>query len=148
MSTNWTRNLLRGVIAGGLALCGGMSTASLSTALGDDGLSLELVAGLYAETDASNTAETIPSTGELLDSAELQLCGAEGECLAGLGSTTQGGLLDDGFMKRMVGGSRSNCPLPWWAHRTGAFGEYLYLTAGSSDLIYAVEDVQTQTQRL
>ena len=28
---------------------------------------------------------------------------------------------------------------PWWAHRTGGFGELLYLSAGNSDLIYALE---------
>lgn len=36
----------------------------------------------------------------------------------------------------------SNCEIlctPWWAHRTGAFGEVLYLSAGNSDLIYAIE---------
>ena len=36
----------------------------------------------------------------------------------------------------------SNCVIgctPWWAHRTGGFGEMLYLGAGNSDLIYAIE---------
>ena len=28
---------------------------------------------------------------------------------------------------------------PWWAHRTGGFGELLYLSPGNSDLIYAIE---------
>lgn len=28
---------------------------------------------------------------------------------------------------------------PWWAHRSGGFGELLYLSPGNSDLIYAVE---------
>lgn len=35
------------------------------------------------------------------------------------------------------------CPkpscVPWWAHRSGGFGELLYLSPGNSDLIYAVE---------
>ena len=31
-----------------------------------------------------------------------------------------------------------NCT-PWWAHRNGGFGELLFLSPGSSDLIYAVE---------
>ena len=31
------------------------------------------------------------------------------------------------------------CCLPRWAHRTGGFGEMLYLSAGNSDLIYANE---------
>ncbi len=31
------------------------------------------------------------------------------------------------------------CCVPWWAHRSGAFGELLYLSPGNSDLIYAVE---------
>jgi hypothetical protein len=31
------------------------------------------------------------------------------------------------------------CCTPWWAHRTGIFGEILYLSAGNSDLIYALE---------
>ncbi len=34
------------------------------------------------------------------------------------------------------------CP-PWWAHRSGGFGEVLYLSPGSSDLIYAVEQADT-----
>lgn len=29
--------------------------------------------------------------------------------------------------------------VPWWAHRSGGFGELLYLSPGNSDLIYAVE---------
>ncbi len=33
----------------------------------------------------------------------------------------------------------TECCTPWWAHRTGGFGEVLYLSAGNSDLIYAVE---------
>ena len=32
----------------------------------------------------------------------------------------------------------SSC-IPWWAHRSGGFGEALYLSAGNSDLIYATE---------
>lgn len=31
------------------------------------------------------------------------------------------------------------CATPWWAHRSGAFGEFLFLRPGSTDLIYAVE---------
>ena len=38
-----------------------------------------------------------------------------------------------------TGGGASQCCLPWWAHRTGGFGELLYLSAGNSDLIYATE---------
>jgi hypothetical protein len=34
---------------------------------------------------------------------------------------------------------KNACIAPWWAHRTGLFGEYLYLRPGSSDLIYATE---------
>ena len=38
----------------------------------------------------------------------------------------------------------ATCPtdngcLPWWAHRSGGFGEVLYLTSGNSDLIHATE---------
>ncbi len=32
---------------------------------------------------------------------------------------------------------------PWWTHRSGGFGEALYLTPGNSDLIYAVEATDT-----
>ena len=35
------------------------------------------------------------------------------------------------------------CCTPWWAHRTGGFGEVLYLWPGNSDLIYAVEQTDT-----
>ncbi|WP_153556016.1 Lpg1974 family pore-forming outer membrane protein [Roseimaritima sediminicola] len=31
------------------------------------------------------------------------------------------------------------CPQPWWAHRNSAYGEFLLLTAGSSDIIHAAE---------
>ena len=31
------------------------------------------------------------------------------------------------------------CCVPWWAHRSGGFGELLYLSPGNSDLIYATE---------
>lgn len=34
----------------------------------------------------------------------------------------------------------AECTLPWWAHRTGAFGEFLYLTPGNTDIIYAREE--------
>lgn len=30
-------------------------------------------------------------------------------------------------------------PDPWWAHRSGVFGEVLYLSPGSSDVIHAIE---------
>lgn len=33
----------------------------------------------------------------------------------------------------------ANCCLPWWAHRSGGFGEVLYLSPGNSDLIHATE---------
>ncbi len=36
------------------------------------------------------------------------------------------------------GCSTPSC-VPWWAHRSGGFGELLYLSPGNSDLIYAVE---------
>lgn len=36
-------------------------------------------------------------------------------------------------------GSAKQCCVPWWAHRSGGFGELLYLSPGNSDLIYAVE---------
>jgi Legionella pneumophila major outer membrane protein precursor len=32
---------------------------------------------------------------------------------------------------------------PWWTHRSGGYGEVLYLTPGNSDLIYAVEQTDT-----
>ena len=31
------------------------------------------------------------------------------------------------------------CNPPWWAHRTGVFGEYLYLRPGDADVVYAIE---------
>lgn len=34
----------------------------------------------------------------------------------------------------------AECELPWWAHRTGAFGEFLYLSPGNTDIIYAREE--------
>ncbi len=34
---------------------------------------------------------------------------------------------------------RGNCCSPWWAHRTGVFGEWLYLTAGGTDTQFAIE---------
>jgi Legionella pneumophila major outer membrane protein precursor len=43
------------------------------------------------------------------------------------------------FKKLCHGKHHKNASAPWWAHRTGLFGEYLYLRPGSSDLIYATE---------
>lgn len=34
----------------------------------------------------------------------------------------------------------AECELPWWAHRTGGFGEFLYLSPGNTDIIYAREE--------
>ncbi len=38
-----------------------------------------------------------------------------------------------------VAACETHCCLPKWAHRTGGFGELLYLSPGNSDLIYANE---------
>ncbi|MCC6512108.1 MAG: TonB-dependent receptor [Pirellulaceae bacterium] len=37
-----------------------------------------------------------------------------------------------------IGCASASC-VPWWAHRSGGFGELLYLSPGNSDLIYATE---------
>lgn len=39
-----------------------------------------------------------------------------------------------------------NCQLPWWAHRNSAFGEFLYLSAGNSDIMYAREETDPLLQ--
>lgn len=41
------------------------------------------------------------------------------------------------------GANCGDCCTPWWAHRTGGFGEALYLSPGNSDLIYATEQTDT-----
>jgi Legionella pneumophila major outer membrane protein precursor len=38
------------------------------------------------------------------------------------------------------------CCLPWWAHRNGAFGEFLLLSAGNSDIMYAREETDPLLQ--
>lgn len=42
-------------------------------------------------------------------------------------------------------GCVTECCVPWWAHRTGGFGELLYLSPGNSDLIYATEQTSPLT---
>lgn len=39
----------------------------------------------------------------------------------------------------MVCDEMLSCESPWWAHRSGLFGELLYLRPGSTDVIYAIE---------
>lgn len=55
----------------------------------------------------------------------------------GSGTRKTGGLLEDFSLGDCLKGD--GCPPPWWAHRSGVFGEFLYLNAGSSDVIYALE---------
>lgn len=54
------------------------------------------------------------------------------------GCDDAGGILplDFGLRKRC---SSSGCLPPWWSHRCGLFGEYIWLRPGSTDLIYATE---------
>ncbi|WP_417745623.1 Lpg1974 family pore-forming outer membrane protein [Rosistilla oblonga] len=35
------------------------------------------------------------------------------------------------------------CRSPWWAHRSGLFGEFLYLRPGDSDIVYSIEQNDT-----
>ena len=35
------------------------------------------------------------------------------------------------------------CSPPWWAHRTGIFGEFLYLRPGDTDVLYTIEQNDT-----
>lgn len=44
---------------------------------------------------------------------------------------------NDSLLGGLCGGD--GCPDPWWAHRNAAYGEFLYLNAGSSDLVHAIE---------
>ncbi|MFG0290156.1 MAG: Lpg1974 family pore-forming outer membrane protein [Rhodopirellula sp. JB044] len=129
------QHLLRRLIAGGLVVYGVVAVAGETRAGDTDGVSLELVAGLYEEVDSASGVETINSIDETPSDEALQLCAGESGCLSPLGS---GGILESPLLSNLRGG-RAKCPQPWWAHRSGAFGEYLFLTAGSSDLIYAVE---------
>lgn len=55
-----------------------------------------------------------------------ELCGCQKQ---------SGGLLFNHIAKKRA----NECLAPWWSHRTGAFGEFLFLRPGSSDLIYATE---------
>jgi len=32
-----------------------------------------------------------------------------------------------------------SCEIPWWAHRSGVWGELLYIRPGSTDIVYAIE---------
>ncbi|MCM2372491.1 Lpg1974 family pore-forming outer membrane protein [Aporhodopirellula aestuarii] len=135
MSTKRTHRFLRRLIVGGFVLCGGFTSGTISIAADTDGIPLELVAGLYEESETNSGVETISSTSDALTEQPLQLCAAEGGCLGGAGPA---GILEGSLLGGLGSGS-AKCPQPWWAHRSGAFGEFLYLTAGSSDLIYAVE---------
>ncbi|EMI41622.1 Lpg1974 family pore-forming outer membrane protein [Rhodopirellula sp. SWK7] len=134
MSTKWTHRFLRRLIAGGLVICGGVAPVTYSSAADTDGVPLELVTGLYEEAEPVHGVETIPTMDEVAASDSLQLCASESGCLSMMGS---GGLLEGALLANR--GKAAKCPQPWWAHRSGVYGEYLFLTAGSSDLIYAVE---------
>ncbi|MEZ6086852.1 MAG: Lpg1974 family pore-forming outer membrane protein [Pirellulaceae bacterium] len=40
-------------------------------------------------------------------------------------------------------GCSTTCPPPWWAHRTGVFGEFLLLQPGNTDIVYSIEQNDT-----
>lgn len=59
-----------------------------------------------------------------------------------------GGEIDQvGYFCHQAGGHCDGCGaapvccrcIPWWAHRTGAFGQFLLLRPGNTDIIYAIE---------
>lgn len=65
-------------------------------------------------------------------------------------SCDDSGVMAGGFLERFKKRTKC-CTDPWWTHRTGGFGEFLYLSPGSSDFIHAIEvtdpdpDVATPT---
>lgn len=65
-------------------------------------------------------SDTIESSSDLAPVGFLGLIGDEPSCDAGCEPCV-------------------TCCAPWWAHRTGAFGEFLLLRPGSTDQIYEVE---------
>jgi len=64
-------------------------------------------------------------------------CGCESACETGYCAPASGGPREAGILARIR--EKKCCNDPWWAHRTGGFGEFLYLSPGSSDLIHAIE---------
>ena len=130
------------------------STLAAGVASATDGLPPELVATLYSSQEESTGQEielcscgSSSCSGCQSSSPQVSYCDEGGSC-------DSGGCLSSGLLDRLASRRRSKkscCPPPWYAHRSGVFGEFLYLTAGSSDLIYALEgtdpdpDVSTPT---
>jgi len=156
MSTDWTSIVRRGIVATGLA-CFTASIAFLpSRAHATDGLPLEMIAELESPRTAgfekeqgareSDQTRLVSHTyAESLYEGESGWCSDCGSGSANCGcsssqSKSSRGILGGGLRKKAKSlcGSKG-CPQPWWAHRTGVFGEFLYLTAGSSDIIHAIE---------
>ncbi|WP_404307982.1 Lpg1974 family pore-forming outer membrane protein [Neorhodopirellula lusitana] len=139
--------MLRTVVRGSRRIALALTIASTATfggvASATDGLPPELVASLYTDTDEGAAGEEIAqcscgsaSCGGCENGYEVSYsndCAYDQTCSM---PEQSHGLLDSLKQRRS---KAIACAPPWWAHRTGIFGEYLYLTAGSSDLIYALE---------
>ncbi|QEG43570.1 Lpg1974 family pore-forming outer membrane protein [Roseimaritima ulvae] len=148
MSISLISRLGRGVAAAGLALVGGAIATTGTLSYAND----ELPPGMAAELDNDAyqrvIAEHLQSSGEVQPTSHQS-------------GYVEGGYVDSGYGTQyaessrkprhrrsgkrksgsLLGGlcSSDGCPDPWWAHRHSVYGEFLYLNAGSSDLVHAIE---------
>lgn len=84
---------------------------------------------------ATSAAYTLNDSGSVIGASCSSGCDSGCDSCGGMGCDL--GIVSscDGCGSGVCGGS---C-IPWWAHRTGGFGEVLYLAPASADLIYARE---------
>ncbi|QDV55946.1 Lpg1974 family pore-forming outer membrane protein [Rosistilla oblonga] len=79
--------------------------------------------------------DVLPIASAIDDAGEIQQVGFNSMCCDGNCDSCdicQTSPCDDGFADAL-------CTPPWWAHRTGVFGEFLYLRPGNTDTVYAIE---------
>ncbi|QDS88530.1 hypothetical protein EC9_27210 [Rosistilla ulvae] len=85
---------------------------------------------------ASDRRYQIDNGGLLYSDAETFR--SEFPCDAGSCDGYSSGSCDGGWV-------RNDCEIPWWVHRSGIFGEFLYLRPGDTDIVYAIEQNDTTT---
>ncbi len=148
MSSSLLSRLGRGVAAAGLALVSGTIAMNGTAAHAND----ELPPGMAEEMD--NEAYQRVINQHLQSRSEVELTAHQsGYVDGGHESSSPGSYYVDNSRShthrrsqprrsgKLLGGlcGGDGCPEPWWAHRNAAYGEFLYLNAGSSDLVHAIE---------
>ncbi len=104
-------------------------------------LSLFMSCGNMAwSVDLDHDASPVNATGiEQATSTKKSTSEAHGILRVGFKSLGQGSGSCDTSCDTSCGTGSTICCTPWWAHRTGGWGEVLYLRPGSSDIVYTIE---------